>query len=233
MRTLLIFTMIVLSLGVVHGIFATWAVADDVTDARQLTERAKLTLETFMQVPETQGFRNLVMTAKGVFIAPQVLRGAFVFGASGGSGVLLVRDSKGGGWVGPAFYTVGGVSFGFQIGGEASEVIFLAMTERGVSALMKDSVKLGADVGIAVGPIGAGVDASSANLSVDILTFSRSKGLYGGVSLEGAYVKVRNDWNNAYYGLNVTPADIFITKVVSNRHALGLLDMLSVASSAK
>jgi lipid-binding SYLF domain-containing protein len=186
-----------------------------------------------MHARETEGFRNLVGKAKGVFIAPQVLRGAFVVGASGGSGVFLVRDSRTGGFSGPAFYTIGEVSFGFQIGGEASEVIFLAMTDRGVSALMKDSVKLGGDVGIAVGPIGAGVDASTANLSVDVLSFSRSKGLYGGVSLEGSYVKVREGWNSAYYGLNVTPTDILITKVVTNRHALGLLDLLSAASRSK
>ena len=232
-RTIFVLAIIVLSLGVLHGIFATRAVADDASDARQLVERAKLTLESFMQVRETEGFRSLVKNAKGVFIAPMVLRGAFVFGLSGGSGVFLARDSKSGAWAGPAFYAVGEVSFGFQIGGEASEVIFLAMTDRGVNALLKGSVKLGADVGVALGPIGAGADASTANLSVDILTFSRSKGLYGGVSLEGSYVHVRDGWNNAYYGLNVSPTDILITKVVSNRHALGLLDMLSVASSAK
>jgi SH3 domain-containing YSC84-like protein 1 len=222
--------LIILALGTANGIFATRAGADDATEARQLTERAKLTLETFMQAPETEGFRSLVKTAKGVFIAPQVLRGAFVFGVSGGSGIFLARDSKSGGWAGPVFYTVGGVSFGFQIGGEASEVIFLAMTDRGVNALLKDSVRLGADVGVAVGPIGAGVDASTANLSVDILTFSRSKGLYGGVSLAGSVVYVRDDRNNAYYGLNTTPTDILIAKVVMNKHALGLLDMLSAAS---
>jgi lipid-binding SYLF domain-containing protein len=232
-RTIFVLAIIVLSLGVLHGIFTTRAVADDASDARQLVERAKLTLESFMQVRETEGFRSLVKNAKGVFIAPMVLRGAFVFGLSGGSGVFLARDSKSGAWAGPAFYAVGEVSFGFQIGGEASEVIFLAMTDRGVNALLKGSVKLGADVGVALGPIGAGADASTANLSVDILTFSRSKGLYGGVSLEGSYVHVRDGWNNAYYGLNVSPTDILITKVVSNRHALGLLDMLSVASSAK
>jgi lipid-binding SYLF domain-containing protein len=233
LRTMLILAVIVLSLAAIHGIFTTRALADDASDTRQLVERAKLTLETFMQAPETEGFRNLVKSARGVFIAPVVLRGAFVFGLSGGSGVFFARDSKSGAWVGPAFYTVGEVSFGFQIGGEASEVVFLAMTDRGVSSLLKGSVKLGADVGVALGPIGAGADASTANLSVDILTFSRSKGLYGGVSLEGSYVHVRDGWNNAYYGLNVSPTDILITKVVSNRHALGLLDMLSVASSAK
>jgi len=233
LRTMLILSMIVLSFGVLHGIFATRAAADDATDARQLAERAKLTLETFMQAPETEGFRGLVKSAKGAFIAPMVLRGAFVVGGSGGSGVYLVRDSSSDRWVGPAFYTLGGVSFGFQIGGEASEVIFLAMTDRGVNALLKSGVKLGADVGVAVGPIGAGVDASTANLSVDILTFSRSKGLYGGVSLAGSVVYVRDDWNNAYYGLSVTPTDVLITKVVTNRHAQGLLDMLSVASRPK
>jgi len=232
-RTILVFSIIALFLGVFHGVFVTRATADDATDARQLTEKARFTLENFMQARETEGFRSLVKNAKGVFIAPVVLRGAFVFGLSGGSGVFFARDSKSGAWVGPAFYTVGEVSFGFQIGGEASEVVFLAMTDRGVSSLLKSSVKLGADVGVALGPIGAGADASTANLSVDILTFSRSKGLYGGVSLEGSYVHVRDGWNNAYYGLNVSPTDILITKVVSNRHALGLLDMLSVASSAK
>ncbi|MGD9577849.1 MAG: lipid-binding SYLF domain-containing protein, partial [Syntrophorhabdus sp.] len=153
-----------------------------------------------------------------------------VVGGSGGSGVYLVRDMRTNTWSGPAFYTLGGVSFGFQIGGEASEVVFLAMTERGVNALLKSGVKLGADVGVAVGPIGLGADASTANLSVDILTFSRSKGLYGGISLAGSVVYVRDDWNAAYYGLNVVPTDILISRTVSNRHASGLLDLIARAT---
>jgi lipid-binding SYLF domain-containing protein len=232
-KTILIFSVIALFLGVFSSVFARKALADDVTDARHLTEKAKLTLETFMQAPETEGFRALVKKAKGVFIAPQILRGAFVVGGSGGSGVYMVRDPKGNSWAGPAFYTLGGVSFGFQIGGDASEVVFLAMTDRGVNALLKSGVKLGADVGVAVGPIGAGVDASTANLSVDVLTFSRSKGLYGGISLAGSVVYVREDWNNAYYGLNATPADILISRSVMNRHAVGLLDTLSNASASR
>ena len=200
-------------------------------DARHLADKARLTLETFMQAPETQAFRNLVVNARGVFIAPQILRGAFVVGGSGGSGVYLVRDMRTNSWAGPAFYTLGGVSFGFQIGGEASEVVFLAMTERGVNALLKSGVKLGADVGVAVGPVGLGADASTANLSVDILTFSRSKGLYGGISLAGSVVYVRDDWNTAYYGLNVVPSDILVSKTVSNRHALGLLNLVARATA--
>lgn len=110
--------------------------------------------------------------AKGVFIAPQVLKGAFVVGASGGSGVLVVRDEKTGGWNGPAFYTIGGVSFGPQIGGQASEVVLLVMTERRVSSLLSNSLKLGADVGIAAGPVG---EVLQYRLPISVQTFSASR----------------------------------------------------------
>jgi lipid-binding SYLF domain-containing protein len=201
--------------------------ADDALNARQLVEKAKLTLDSFATARETEGFRSLMKDAKGVFVSPQVLKGAFVFGASGGSGVFLVRDKKGRGWSGPAFYTVGEASFGFQIGGQASEVVLLAMTERGVTALLASSVKLGGDVGVAVGPLGAGVDASTANLSADIVSFSRSKGLYGGVSLEGAVVATRDGLNEAYYGKKVTPTEILIQKMVRNPQADGLVESLN------
>jgi SH3 domain-containing YSC84-like protein 1 len=195
--------------------------------ARHLTERARQTLETFAGAPEMDAFRNLITNARGVFIAPQVLKGAFVFGASGGSGVFVSRDRLRNQWAGPAFYTMGGVSFGLQIGGDASEVILLAMTDRGVNALLESSIKLGADVGVAVGPIGMGAAASTANLSADIVSFSRSKGLYGGISLDGAVVKTRRDLNNAYYRGVTTPSDILIKRSGANPHANGLLEAVS------
>lgn len=225
--------LMVVTFGMINGFHAAPAAADYRSDARQLVERARMTLENFMQAPETEGFRKLAKDARGIFIAPQVLRGAFVFGASGGSGVFLARDLQTSTWGGPAFYTIGGASFGFQIGGDASEVVFLAMTDRGISALLKSSVKLGADAGVAVGPIGAGVDASTANLSADILTFSRSKGLYGGISLEGAVVAVRESLNNAYYGLAASPTDILVSKIVTNPHSSGLIETLSRATAGK
>jgi len=184
----------------------------DALQARQLVERAQLTLETFAEAPEMEALRNLAKDARGVFIAPQILKGAFFIGAAGGSGVFVARDRLSGQWLGPAFYTVGEASFGFQIGGSASEVVLLAMTDRGVTALLESSIKLGADVGVAVGPVGMGAAASTANLSVDIISFSRSKGLYGGISVDGAIVKTRTDWNNAYYGGITTPADILLKK---------------------
>ena len=194
------------------------AVASDRADAEATVTKANITFNSFMSDKNFTEMRKLSRSAKGIFIAPQVLKGAFVVGASGGTGVFLVRG-EGGRWTYPAFYTIGSVSFGFQIGGQASEVILLAMTERGVTTLLQNSVKLGADVGIAAGPYGAGAQAATANISADILAFSRSKGLYGGISLDGAIVDVRDSLNRAYYGKSVTPTDILVKQNVSNAHA--------------
>jgi len=206
---------------------ASPAVADDREGATQLVEKARFVMENFMNDPLMGPLRDLIKDAKGVLIVPQMLKGAFVFGAMGGSGVLLVRDEKTGEWTGPAFYTIAGASFGFQIGGEASEVVLLAMTDRGVQSLLANSFKLGADVGLALGPVGAGASAATANLSADILSFSRSKGLYGGISLEGAVVATRGDWNAAYYGKEVTPTDIFVRHEVTNPQANALIDAVT------
>ena len=206
--------------------------ADDRLESRQLVERARLTFEGFMAAGEMGAFRSLLKNAQGVLIAPQVLKGAFIFGASGGSGVLLARDKKGK-WGGPCFYTFGEGSFGLQIGAEASEVVLLVMTERGVTTLLSDSVKLGVDIGVAVGPVGMGADASTANLSADILTFSKSKGLYGGISLEGAVLVTRGDWNNAYYGHPAKPTDILVRRSVSSPHAQTLLNTVARAVSKR
>ena len=209
----------------------TFAFADDASDAKQLVEKSKLTFDRFVGMNEMGAFRDMLRTAKGVFISPQVLEGAFIFGLSGGSGVLVARDPGTGNWNGPAFYTVGEASFGLQAGGKASEVVMLAMTDRGVNAMLSPSVKLGADVGVAAGPVGAGASAATANISADILTFALSKGLYAGISLEGAVVAVRNEWNGAYYKKpGVTPTDILIRKDVSNAQSAKLIATVSKAA---
>jgi lipid-binding SYLF domain-containing protein len=208
------------------------AAASDKADAQSIVTKANITFNSFMSDKNFTEMRKLSRSAKGIFIAPQVLKGAFVVGASGGTGVLLVREG-GGKWTNPAFYTIGSVSFGFQIGAEASEVILLAMTERGVTTLLQSSVKLGADVGIAAGPFGAGAQAATANISADILAFSRSKGLYGGISLDGAVVDVRDSLNKAYYDKPVTPTDILVKHSVSNSHADKLRASVAKISSGK
>ena len=207
--------------------------ADDRQDAHQLVDKARFALEDFMSDKNMEAFHDLVKKAKGLLITPQLLKGAFIIGASGGTGVFVARDERTGQWTGPSFHTIGGASFGLQIGGQASEVILAAMTQRGVTTLLSNSIKLGADAGLAAGPVGAGVQASSANLSADILSFARSKGLYGGISLDGAVVDVREGLNEAYYGKKVTPTDIFIRHAVSNPHSAGLIQAVEKATGHK
>jgi lipid-binding SYLF domain-containing protein len=202
-------------------------------EATQLVEKARLTLESFMSDNKMGAFRYLLKKADGVLIAPELLKGAFIVGASGGNAVFLVRDKKTRQWSEPAFYTIGGASIGLQIGGQASEVILLAMTERGVTSLLGNSVKLGGDIGIAAGPVGMGAAATTANLSADILSFSRSKGLYGGISLDGAVVAVRSGLNEAYYGARVSPADILVRHDVKNPQAMALIENLSKSAAQK
>ncbi|MDI9569161.1 MAG: lipid-binding SYLF domain-containing protein [Pseudomonadota bacterium] len=203
------------------------AAAGDAQEATQLVGKARYVFQNFTAGRDGKPFRDLVKKAKGIYICPQMIRGAFVIGASGGTGVFVAREPQTDKWLGPAFYTIGEVSFGFQAGGEASEIILLAMTERGANALLNSSVKLGADVTVAVGPFGVGADASTANLSADILSFARSKGLYGGVSLKGAVVKVREGLNAAYYGKPATPTDILVRKNVGNPQAKELLNTVA------
>lgn len=209
------------------------AATTDEQQAAQIVDKARFTLENFMNDQSMSAFRDLFQRAEGVFIAPSLLKGAFIVGGEGGNGVFMVRDKKTGAWSEPAFYTIGGASFGLQIGGEASEVVLLMMTERGVNALLGNSVKLGGDVGVAAGPVGIGAEASTANLSADILSFSRSKGLYGGISLDGAVVAVRSSMNQAFYGKQVTPMDILVRHDVRNRDASGLVQTADKATRGK
>ena len=207
------------------------AVAGEAENAQQLVDKAKLTLDAFVADKDMgPSLKALLKKARGVLIYPQVLRGAFVFGVSGGSGTFVAYDATAKKWGGPAFYTIGETSFGAQAGGDASEVVLVALTERGMTALLATSAKLGADVGIAVGPVGAGAEAATANLSADIISYSRAKGLYAGISLEGAVVATRDALNKAYYGKEVSPTDILVKRAVSNKKAAGLLSAVKKAA---
>jgi SH3 domain-containing YSC84-like protein 1 len=207
--------------------------ADDAQDARQLVEKAKLTVEQFQTDPNLASLRDYAKKAKGMLILPQMLRAAFIVGASGGSGVLVARDEKANQWRGPVFYTLGGASFGFQAGADAAEVIILAMTERGVSKLLSSQVKLGGDISVAAGPVGGGAAAGTAGLSADLISYSIAKGLYGGFSVDGAVVGVREALNQAYYGKAASPTDILIKDAVKNPQAAPLMGAVAKLAGGK
>jgi len=228
--SVLVFLGVFLFLGGLSITISSSFAANPALEAKKLVETSRLTLEGFMADPANKEFQNLIKKAKGVYITPSLLKGAFVVGVSGGNGLLLIRDKESGKWMGPAFYTLGGASFGLQAGGEASEVVLLILTDRGVKAFMQSNFKLGADAGIAAGPIGGGVAAETANLSADILSFSRSKGLFGGLSLEGAVVKVRSGLNESYYGKKVSPSQILIGGRAGNPQASRLVEEIAKAA---
>ena len=183
------------------------------SDAQNIVDKAKATFNGFMHDKNYGWFHAHLKDARGLLIYPQVLKAGFILGGSGGTGVLVVRGGKGD-WSEPAFYTIGSVTFGLQIGGEAAEVIVMAMSQKAIDSLLASSFKLGGDTSIALGPVGAG---AKGNVTADFISFAKSKGIYAGISLEGAVVDVRDSLNKEYYGKEVRPADIIVKHEVSNK----------------
>ncbi|MGP0594336.1 lipid-binding SYLF domain-containing protein [Nitrospira sp. T9] len=219
------------SLMVLSAPGPVWAELNSEEDL--LVDKARGTLESFLSDPDMEWFREHLREARGMLIVPQFLKGAFFIGGSGGSGVLLVRDEKTNEWSYPAFFTLGGASIGLQFGGQASEVVLLVLTQKGVDSMMSTTMKLGADASIAVGPIGRGMEGSTApNLSVDLISFSKAKGLFAGISLEGAAVAARDAMNTSYYKTPTKTVDIVVRRSVTNPKADPLLAVVKNATKA-
>ena len=209
--------------AIIVATFPAIARSAEALEQQQLVDKARMTMETFgadsSVGPAVRDFKG---SAKALYIVPQFLRGAFVFGGAGGSGVLLVRDEKTGQWSEPAFYTMGSASFGLQIGGDVSEMVLVVRNQKGLEEFYRTDFKLGADASIAVGPVGEG--ASVKGLTGDIVAYARKKGAFAGISLEGAVIAVSDDSNNAYYGKPVRPTDIVVKHSVSNPKSADLRD---------
>ncbi|MCK5166653.1 MAG: lipid-binding SYLF domain-containing protein [Rhodospirillaceae bacterium] len=174
-----------------------------------------------------QQMRSLYPDARGIVILPGVLKGGFIVGAEGGSGVLLARDASGR-WGYPAFYTMAAGSIGIQAGGQSSDIVLLVFSDKAVRSLVRHQGKIGADLGLTVGTISTGVEASTtANIGADILAFSSGIGVFAGASVEAAIMIKRNDFNNAYYGETVTPEQIIIDGAVQNPQADKLRGLLA------
>jgi len=197
--------------------------AKDKAEAEKVVTDAAKTINNFAADPNMTWFRSHVKNAKAVFVVPSLVKAGFIFGGSGGTGVVLARDGQV--WRGPSFATAGSVSWGLQAGGSVAEVVMMAMTDKGKDALLSNKFQAGAEASVAAGPVGAGAQAAT----TDIVQFSRSKGVFGGLSLEGSTIAVRDSLNQAYYGKAVTPVDILVKGDVSNPQA----DALRKAVTAK
>ena len=191
------------------------ATAADFAEQQQVVDKAKMTLDRFLSDPSTgPALRDLKQQTKALFIVPQFLRGAFIFGGAGGSGVLIVRDEKTKTWSEPAFYNIGSASFGLQVGGDVSEIIFVVRNQKGLEEFYRSEFKLGADVSMAVGPVGEG--GSMKGITADLVGYARKKGAFAGIALDGSIITVSDDSNAAYYSKSVRPTDILVKHSVSN-----------------
>lgn len=203
------------------SLLPTTARSEDFTQQQQLVDKAKMTLEGFTADAGLKGsLKQLGEDAKGLFIVPQFMRGAFMFGGAGGSGVLIVRDEKTGKWSDPLFYNIGSASFGLQVGADVSEIVMVVRTQKGLEQFYTNDFKLGANVGVAVGPVGAGTSAKG--ITADVVAYAKKKGAFAGIALDGSMVTISNDSNKAYYGKEVRPTDVIVKKEVGNPKSLDL-----------
>lgn len=197
------------------------AFSADAAAQQQIVDKAQLTLEAFASDGQLKDqFKQLRKEARALFIIPQFMRGAFVFGGAGGTGVLIARDELTGKWGDPVFYNIGSASFGLQIGADVSEIVLVVRTKKGLEEFFTNDFKLGANAGMATGPVGAGMSVQG--IAADILSYARKKGAFAGMAVDGAFVSISNDSNQAYYGKPVRPTDIIVKKDIGNPKSLQL-----------
>ncbi len=188
--------------------------ADARLDAR--VYEAKQVLDEIMMSPDQSIPEELLAKCRAIAIYPNVLKGGFIFGARFGRGVVLTRDEKTGQWGPVAFSTIGGGSWGLQIGGQLTDLVFVVMNDRGMRGLLESNFTLGADASVAAGPVGRYSSASTdLTLRAGILSYSRSRGLFGGIALDGAVVTQDNNSNQLYYDQPVTSKEILLSNAVS------------------
>ncbi len=207
------------------------------TEQQQLVDRASLAAQDLLNERDGHDAQFVLRRARAVVICPRVLKAGFLFGGQGGDCVMVARDAAGS-WSSPAFYGLGGASFGFQAGIEDAEVMLLIMNDRGLRAMMDTQLKLGANAGATFVDLGGGVEGSTTTaLTADIVGFSRARGLYAGITLGGSILASKSDWNQAYYGRPVGTPQIVLAMEATNPGADPLREILSrygaqVAASA-
>lgn len=183
--------------------------AAEAEKARDIVSEAREIIDEVMRSPDKNVPRDLLRKASGIAIFPGVMKAGFIVGGKYGRGVVLRHNKHRNTWTAPAFYSVGAGSVGWQIGVQSTDLILLVRSERGMKSLMKSEFTLGADASIAAGPVGGkAAAATDIRFTAEIMSYSRSRGLFAGVSLEGAKLNSREDYNRAYYGKSLTARDI-------------------------
>jgi lipid-binding SYLF domain-containing protein len=177
-------------------------------EAQRLTESVRV-LQEIMDAGDQSVPRSIMQKAEGIAIFPSLLKGGFIVGGQHGRGVLSAKDPKTGAWSSPAFLTITGGSIGAQIGGQAVDLLLIVQNRRGLEQLISNQFKIGADASVAAGPVGR--DASAATdiqMRAQILSYSRTRGLFAGVTLNGSTIRQDRDANDRFYGMGYRTGQI-------------------------
>ena len=198
------------------------AVASDRDDDVNRTNKATQVFKEIMNTPDQGIPQELLESAKCIAIIPGDVKFAFIFGGNYGRGLATCRTSHG--WSAPMFLAIEGGSVGYQIGGSSTDIVMLFMNDHALKSLLSDKFKLGADASVAAGPVGRSAAAGTdLKLDAEILSYSRSKGLFAGVSLNGAVVQADKSGDEAMYGHDVNRHEILSGKVAVPESAQALL----------
>lgn len=193
----------VLTLAASHAVLAQTS-----DEAKRIAEAA-IVLEEIMAAGDKAVPRSIMDKAEGIAVFPSLIKGGLVVGGQRGRGVLSVRDRKNGGWSSPAFLTITGGSIGAQFGGQAIDLVLVINDQRGLEQLVKNQFKIGADAAVAAGPVGRDASASTdIQLRAQILSYSRARGLFAGVTLNGSTIRQDRDANERFYGMGYRTGQI-------------------------
>ena len=181
-------------------------------DATERLENATTVLHEIMGMPDKGIPEEVLEHAKCVAVVPHMIKGGLIFGGKGGKGVATCRTANG--WSAPAFITISGGNWGLQIGVEAVDVVLIIQNEKGMQRLLESNFQVGGDASAAAGPVGRHAEAGTDwKMDTEILTYSRAKGAFAGLTLEGASIRQDNDSRHAMYKSNVTTRAILLGKV--------------------
>ncbi len=204
------------------------------SDTAKRLDSAATVFQEVMATPDKSVPQELLDRAECIAVVPGMKKGAFIIGAKYGKGFFSCRKKSGKGWTGPAAVRIEGGSFGFQIGGSETDVILLVMNKRGAERLISSKFTLGGDASVAAGPVGRTATAQTdAYMTAEILSWSRSRGVFAGISLQGATLRQDLDDNRALYGRTVENKEIISNEMAPPKDAQRLISLFNKYSSRK
>jgi lipid-binding SYLF domain-containing protein len=196
----------------------TIALAGDRADDIERLQNGATVIKEIMSAPDSGVPEEIIHGTKCIAVIPNMLKAAFGVGGAYGKGVASCRTEKG--WSAPAFFSLKGGSFGFQIGGQAADIVMLIMNDNGMENLLQSKFKLGADASVAAGPVGRHADASTDwKMRAQVLTYSRTRGIFAGISLNGAVINQNKDDTRDFYGRMVPFKTILLGNIASPKEA--------------